>query len=91
MITIGLFLLLTLLVLSKHNYLIYKNKQNKFCNLKFLKYKLQKILNILKCSKNFEFEKRTDQNCITQNVRHGRECRISTKKKLLKQSQKDMF
>ena len=91
MITIGLFLLLTLPVLSKHDYLIYKNKQNKFCNLKFLKYKLQKILNILKCSKNFEFENRTDQNCITQNVRHVREYRISTKKKLLKQCQKGMF
>ena len=53
---IGLFWLLTQLVLS---------------NLKLLKYKLQKILNIVKCSRNFEFEKRTDQNFITQNLLHG--------------------
>ena len=65
---IGLFWLLTQLVLS---------------NLKLLKYKLQKILNIVKCSRNFEFEKRTDQNFITQNLLHGNIC-ISKKNKLLK-------
>ena len=40
----GLFWLLTLLVfqlaLSKHNYLIYENKQYKSCNLKLVKHKL---------------------------------------------------
>ena len=39
-IIIGLFWLLTLLVLSKHNYLIHENKQYKSCNLKLVKYKL---------------------------------------------------
>ena len=53
---IGLFWLLTLLVLS---------------NLELLKYKLQKILNNVKCSINFEFEKRADRNFITQNLHHG--------------------
>ena len=38
-----------------------------------LKYKLQKILNTVKCSRNFEFEKRTDQSFITQNLHHGKE------------------
>ena len=37
------------------------------------------------CSRNLEFEKRTDQNFITQNLRHGKEYCISKKKKLLKQ------
>ena len=55
-IIIGLFWLLTVLVLS---------------NLKLLKYKLQKILNKVKCSRNFEFQKRADQNFITQNIHHG--------------------
>ena len=27
----------------------------------------------MKCSRNFEFEKQTDQNFITQNLRHGEE------------------
>ena len=40
-------------------------------NLKLLKYKLQIILNNVKCSRNFEFEKRADQNFITQNLHHG--------------------
>ena len=30
------------LVLSKHNYLIYKNKQYKFCNLKLVKHNFRK-------------------------------------------------
>ena len=41
---------------SKPNYLIYKNKQ-KSCNLKLMKYKLKKTLNIIKCSRNFEYLK----------------------------------
>ena len=53
---IGTFWLLTLLVLS---------------NLKLLKCKLQQILNNVKCSTNFEFEKRADQNFVTQNLQHG--------------------
>ena len=43
------------------------------------------MLNIVKCSRNFEFEKQTDQNFITQNTRHREEYCISLKKKLLKQ------
>ena len=41
----------------------------------------------MKCSSNFEFKKRTDQNFTTQNVRHVKEYRISKKKKLLKRCQ----
>ena len=37
-----------------------------------------------------EFEKRTDQNFITQNLRHVKEYRILKKKKLLKQCQKEV-
>ena len=47
-------------------------------------------MNIVKCSRNFEFEKRTDQNFISQNLRHVKEYRISKKKKLLKQYQKEV-
>ena len=86
--------MLALLVLSKHNYLNYKNKQYKSCSLKLVKYQLQKILNIVKCtecSRSLEFEKRTDQNFITQNLRHGKEYCISKKKILLKQSQKEVI
>ena len=36
------------------------------------------------CSRNLEFEKQTDQNFITQNLRHGKEYHISKKKTLLK-------
>ena len=43
------------------------------------------------CSRNLEFEKRTDQNFITQNIRHGKEYYISKKKTLLKQCQKDLI
>ena len=43
------------------------------------------------CSKNLEFEKRTDQNFITQNFRHGKQHCISKKKKLLKQCQKEVI
>ena len=84
----------TLLVLSKHNYLIYKNKQYKPCNLELVKYKLQNILNIVKCaecSRNLEFEKRTDQNFITQNPHRGAEYCVWKKKKLLKQCQKEVI
>ena len=44
---------------------------------------------ILKCSSNFEFKKQTDQNFITQNIHHEKDYRISKKKKLLKQCQKE--
>ena len=37
-------------------------------SLKLLKYKLQKVLNNVTF---FEFEKRADQNFITQNLHHG--------------------
>ena len=43
-----------------------KANKNKSFNLKLLKYKPSKILNIVKCSRNFEIEKRPDQNFITQ-------------------------
>ena len=78
----------------RYNYLIYKNKQYKSCNLKHVKHKLQKILNIVKCtecSRNLEFEKRTDQNFITQNLHHGKEYCISKKKKLLMQCLKEVI
>ena len=38
------------------------------------------------CSRNLEFEKRTDQNFITQNIHQQKEYCISKKKNLLKQS-----
>ena len=38
-----------------------------------------------------EFEKRTDQNFITQNLRHGKEHCISKKKKLLKECLKEVI
>ena len=59
----------------------------KSCNLKLVKRKLQKILNIVKCtecSRNLQFEKRSDHNFVTQNLRHGKEYWISKKKELLK-------
>ena len=56
-----------------------------------MKYKLQKVLNIVRCSSNFESKKRTDQNFITQNFRHVQDYRILKKKKLLKQCQKDCW
>ena len=40
-------------------------------NLKLLKYNIRIILNNVKCSRNFEFEKRADQNFITQDLHHG--------------------
>ena len=43
------------------------------------------------CSRNLEFEKRTDQNFITQNLRHGKEYYIPKKKALLKQCQKEVI
>ena len=49
------------------------------------------ILNIVKCSRNFEFQKRTDQNFVTQNLHHGKECCVSKKKKLLKYCQKEVI
>ena len=42
------------------------------------------------CSRILEFEKQTDQNFITQNLRHGKEYHISKKKTLLKQCQKEV-
>ena len=36
-----------------------------------MKYKLQKILNNVKCSRNSEFGKQANQNFITQNLHHG--------------------
>ena len=62
--------------------------------LKLVKHKLKKILNKVKCtecSRNLKFEKRTDQNFITQNLRHGKEYCISKKKKLLKQCLKEVI
>ena len=41
--------------------------------------------------RTLEFKKPTDQNFITQNLRHGKEYCISKKKKLLKQSQKEVI
>ena len=41
-IIISLFWVFTLLVVSKHNYLIYKINKNKSCKLKLFKYKLKK-------------------------------------------------
>ena len=55
--------------------------------LKLVKHKLKKILNKVKCtecSRNLKFEKRTDQNFFTQNLRHGKEYCISKKKKTVK-------
>ena len=43
------------------------------------------------CGRNLEFEKRTDQNFITQNLHHGKEYYISKKKTLLKQCQKEVI
>ena len=43
------------------------------------------------CSRDLEFEKRTDQDLITQNLRHGKQYCISKKKKLLKQCQKEVI
>ena len=43
------------------------------------------------CSRNLEFEKQTDQNLITKNLRHGKEYHISKKKTLLKQCQKEVI
>ena len=43
------------------------------------------------CSRNLEFQKRTDQNFITQNLRHGKEYYIWKKKTLLKQCQKEVI
>ena len=43
------------------------------------------------CSRSLEYEKRTDQNFIMQNLRHGKEYCISKKKKLFKQSQKEVI
>ena len=62
--------------------------------LKLVKHKLKKILNKVKCtecSRNLKFEKRTDQNFFTQNLRHGKEYCISKKKKLLKQCLKEVI
>ena len=87
-------LLVFRLLLSKHNYLIYKNKQYKSRNLKLVKHKLSKILNIVKfteCSRNLEFEKRTDQNVITQNIRDRKKYCIWKTKKLLKQCLKEVI
>ena len=84
-----LILLVFRLVSSKHNiynHLIYKNKQYKSCNLK-----LVSIVKCTECSRNLEFGKRTDQNFITQNVRHGKEYCTSKIKKLLKQCLKEVI
>ena len=43
------------------------------------------------CSRNLKFEKRADQNFITQNLCHGKEYYISKKKTLLKQCQKEVI
>ena len=41
--------------------------------------------------RNFEFEKRIDQNFITHNLHQGKEYCIWKKKKLLKQYQKELY
>ena len=46
---------------------------------------------MVKCSRNFEFEKETDQNFITQNLRHRKEYCITKKKKLLRQCRKEVI
>ena len=46
---IGVFLLLTPLVLSMHNSLMYKTNKNKYFNIKSFKYNLTYV----KCSRNF--------------------------------------
>ena len=51
-----------------------------------MKYKLEKILNVVKCGRNSEFEKRTDQNFITQNLCHGKDYRIFKEKRTIKKS-----
>ena len=56
-----------------------------------MKHKLQEILNIVICSRHLELAKRTDQNFITQNLRHGKKYYIQKKKKLLKQCQKEVI
>ena len=43
------------------------------------------------CSWSLEYEKRTYQNFIIQNLRHGKEYCISKKKKLFNQSQKEVI
>ena len=43
------------------------------------------------CSRSMEFEKRTDQNFSTQNLREGKEYCISKNKKLLKQCLKEVI
>ena len=35
------------------------------------------MLNMVECSRNFEFEKQTNKNFITQNLHHGQEYCIS--------------
>ena len=71
---------------------MYKKKQNKSCNLQFLKYKLSKILNIVKCSRNFEFEKGTDQNFITQNLCHVKDyCIFEEKRNCENQYRKEVI
>ena len=42
------------------------------------------MVKCIECSRNLEFEKRTDQNIIPQNPRHGQEHCISKKKKMYK-------
>ena len=70
-------------VLSK----ISQNSQEKTCARASFLIKLQEILNVkyTECNRNLEFEKRTDQNFIPQNLRQGKEYCIRKKKKLLKQ------
>ena len=56
-----------------------------------MKYKPYKILNIVKCSRNFEFQKQTDQNFFTQNLFQEKVYCISKKKELLKECQKEFM
>ena len=74
----------------KQVFFIFANYSRSKQNKKIKKSKLYKVLNIVKCSRNLEFEKRTDQNFVAQNLRHGKEYCISKKKKLSKQCQKEV-
>ena len=56
-----------------------------------MKYKLWKIFNIVKCSRNFEFGKRTDQNFVTQMSLSRKGLSYFRRKKNLKQCQKEVI
>ena len=65
-----------------------ETNKNRSCNLKILKYKFKKKLNIVKFNRNFEFEKRTDQKFVTQNLYHVSDYRIFEEKETVKNMSK---